>query len=171
MCIIIAKPQGAKLPPYKILENCARRNPDGFGFATVNGCYHFMNFDTFCRCLEEAAEDRQSLLIHFRWATHGSIGLTNCHPFRDDVTGVSFAHNGILNIKPYKDMTDSETAFRGPYVPKIRRYGLDSDELAYEVYQTIGYSRFAFLGQDSQIRCFGPFYEFGGCKYSNANFM
>lgn len=171
MCIIIAKPQGAKLPPYRILKNCALRNPDGFGFATVDGCYHFMNFDTFYRCLLEEAENKQSMIIHFRWATHGSVGLANCHPFRDDLTGVSFAHNGILSIEPYKDMTDSETAFRWLYVPKIREFGLDSDELRYEVYNTIGYSRFAFLGHDSEIRCYGHFYDFGGCYYSNPNFL
>lgn len=169
--MLIAKPQGAKLPPYRILEHCATRNPDGFGFATVDQVCHFMNFDTFYRCLLEASEDRQSMLIHFRYATHGSVGLSNCHPFRDDISGVSFAHNGILNIYPYKDMTDSETAFRRLYVPIIREYGLDSDELRYEVYNTIGYSRFAFLGEDSRIRCFGTFYKFGGCLYSNPNFM
>lgn len=169
MCIIIAKPRGAKMPPFDIIQNCARRNPDGFGFATVEGVFKSMNFNTFYKHLQQVPED-SALIIHFRYATHGSLKRANCHPFRDPKSGVSFAHNGVLNIIPYKDMTDSETAFRGLYVPVLRKYGLDSDELKKEVAGTIGGSRFAFLGPEGRIRLFGQFYEYQDCWYSNTNF-
>ena len=171
MCIIIAKPQGASMPPYRILENCARRNPDGFGFATVDGVYKTMKFDTFIKHLYDWTTDDDAILIHFRYATHGSCKRSNCHPFRDDETGVSFAHNGVLNIVPHGDMTDSETAFRGLILPKIRDYGLDSDEVFNEIEDIIGGSRFAFLGPDSLIRLYGNFYDFAGCMYSNPYFL
>ena len=171
MCIIIAKPQGVELPPANIIANCAMRNPDGFGFATVEGVYKTMDFRAFYKRLQETASPDIAMILHFRIATHGSCKRANCHPFGDDETGVSFAHNGMLDIMPYKDMTDSETAFRGLYVPKIREYGLDSDELRYEVFGTIGFSRFAFLGPDSQIRLFGHFYKWRGCSFSNQHFI
>lgn len=171
MCIIIAKPQGVALPPAQTIYNCALHNPHGFGFATVAGVYKTMDFRTFYKRLQEVADVDTAMILHFRIATHGSLKRANCHPFWDKETGVAFAHNGILNIEPYKDMTDSETAFRGLYVPIIREYGLDSDELRYEVHETIGFSRFAFLGPDSEIRLFGHFYKWRGCAFSNQSFL
>lgn len=170
MCIIIAKASGANLPPRQILETCAMRNPHGCGFATADKVFHTLNFELFYKRLQKETADGKAAIIHFRYATHGSIKTANCHPFRDKDSGVSFAHNGILSIVPYKDMTDSETAFRGLYVPKIQRFGLDSDQLRYEVFSTIGSSRFAFISPEGEIRLFGCFYEFDGCHYSNMNF-
>lgn len=171
MCIIIAKASGASLPPRQILEKCARRNPHGCGFATAGKVCHSLDFERFYKRLVKETADGKAAIIHFRYATHGSVRTGNCHPFRDKETGVSFAHNGVLSILPYRDMTDSETAFRGLYVPKIRQFGLDSEQLRNSVASTIGPSRFAFLSPDGEIRLFGNFFEFGGCMYSNMNFM
>ena len=170
MCIIIAKPQGAKMPPFDIIKRCAQRNPDGFGFATVEGVYKTMDFGRFYKRLQEVPQD-SALLIHFRWATHGSLKRANCHPFRDIKSGVSFAHNGVLSLNPIKDMTDSETAFRTLFVPQIRRFGIDSDELNRTVEDTIGGSRFAFLGPDGELRLYGHFIFYGGSWYSNPYFL
>ena len=148
MCVIIAKPQGVELPPAQTIFNCAMNNPHGFGFATVEGVYKTMDFRAFYKRLQEVASPDNAMILHFRIATHGSLKRANCHPFRD-----------------------SETAFRGLYVPLIREYGLDSDELRYEVHETIGFSRFAFLGPDSQLRLYGHFYKWRGCAFSNQSFL
>ena len=170
MCIIICKPAGVKLPPMAILNRCATLNPHGFGFATKDRIYKTLSFEEFKRALKTIRKE-ETAILHFRYATHGSVKEANCHPFRDDETGVSFAHNGILNIEPYEDMTDSETAFRGLLVPKIKRHGLDSKEHIDAVYRVIGGSRFAFIDSKGEYRLYGSFIQHRGCWYSNRNFV
>ena len=86
-------------------------------------------------------------------------------------TGVSFAHNGILNITPIGDMTDSETAFRTRIVPTIEECGFDSDEFIKANHDIIGGSRFAYIDKDGDYRLYGAFTHYKGCWYSNRNFM
>ena len=169
MCIIIAKPAGVEMPEKDILTLCAMRNHDGCGFATPTRVYHNLNYLTFQRELDKVGRD-EPCIIHFRWATHGSVKRANCHPFFDPKTGIAFAHNGVLNIDPIGDMTDSETAFKTRLLPVIRQYGLESRELAAEVRHIIGYSKFAFLDKAGDLRMFGPYHRYEGCYYSNLNF-
>lgn len=169
MCIIITKPAGVEMPEKEILMLCAIHNRDGCGFATPGKVYHNLNYNTFQRELDKVSKD-EPCIIHFRWATHGSVKKANCHPFYDRSTGIAFAHNGVLGIKPMGDMTDSETAFRTRLLPVIKQYGLDSRALAAEVRSIIGYSKFAFLDSDGKLRMFGPYHLMNGCYYSNLNF-
>lgn len=170
MCIIITKPAGVKLPPMAILNRCATLNPHGFGFATKDRIFKTLSYEEFKRALKTIRKD-ETAILHFRYATHGSIKTENCHPFRDDETGVSFAHNGVLSIVPYEDMTDSETAFRGIIVPVIKEHGIDSDEFIVANYKVIGGSRFAYLDSEGEYRLYGAFTHYKGCWYSNRNFM
>ncbi len=170
MCILIVKPRGAKMPPLSILENCAKRNPDGCGLATADKTYKAMNFRTFAKHLAKVSTD-EAAIIHFRYATHGSVCRANCHPFRDEQTGIAFAHNGVLSIRPIGNMTDSETAFRYDLLPIINEYGLYSREFAATVREIIGGSKFAFITPDGDLRTFGQFIEYDGCFYSNYGFM
>ena len=170
MCILIVKPAGAKVPRLNTLKNCAIRNNHGFGFATADRVYKTLSFDDFVAQLHEIKQE-ESAIIHFRFATHGSIGLANCHPFKDEATGVAFAHNGVLAILPKNDMTDSETAFRSLFVPKIEQYGLYSRSLTQAVNRVIGASKFAFIDSEGNIKTYGRFIEHDGCYYSNYQFL
>ena len=170
MCIIIVRPAGAKMPPKAIIERCARLNPHGFGFATKDRIFKTLSYEDFRREIKTISKD-ETAILHFRYATHGSIKTENCHPFRDEESGVSFAHNGILDIVPYKDMTDSETAFRGRIVPVIRKHGFNSNSFDSVNYSIIGGSRFAYIDKNGEYRLFGPFFKHAGCWYSNRNFM
>lgn len=170
MCIIICKPEGVKMPPMAIIARCAALNPHGFGFATKDRIYKTLSFEDFKREIKTIRKD-ETAILHFRYATHGSIKASNCHPFRDDKTGVSFAHNGVLNITPIGDMTDSETAFRTRIVPTIKDCGFDSDEFIKANHDIIGGSRFAYIDKDGDYRLYGAFTHYKGCWYSNRNFM
>lgn len=163
MCVIIVKPGGAELPSKEELKRCHLFNPHGMGFASPSVQYKGMSFDTFYRKLCKVPKS-EPCIIHFRLATHGSIRRANCHPF--NAGDVWFMHNGILRLQPYKDMTDSETAFRFILMPKIQYYGLDSEEVRETVADIIGTSKFAFL-QGSEVRTFGDFIKYGECLYSN----
>ena len=169
MCILIVKPAGVGLPPQHLLERYAQRNPHGFGYATGAKTYKTMSYKAFLR--EIAKEDAsEAMLIHFRYATHGSKKKNNCHPFKDEATGVVFAHNGILPVQPIGDMTDSETAFRWLFQPHIAQGGIYSRALAKEVKSIIGGSKVAFINALGQIKTFGEFTEVDGIYYSNMRY-
>ena len=164
MCILVVVPAHAKLPSKNELLAMHRVNPHGMGFACKSMHYKGMNFERFYNRLQFVPED-EDVIIHFRFATHGSIGVKNCHPFYKG--GIWFAHNGILDVTPIGDMTDSETAFREIIYPKIQEYGIDSDEVAWTIYEIIGYSKFAILGKDGIVRMFGNFEKYKDRYYSN----
>ena len=158
----------AKTLPDAIVKAMYTCNPDGCGLVTPTTTYKGLNVDTLLKRLHER-DINEPCLMHFRLATHGSIRRANCHPFRDTQSDCSFMHNGILNIKPIGDKTDSETAFLRYFVPEIRKHGLDSDELAYAVHQVIGSSKFAFLQGDT-VRLFGEYQQWHGSWFSNLRF-
>lgn len=168
MCIIIIKPAGAEMPAKDILRRCESRNHDGYGFATKKGVFKTLDRDEFEAALGQVSPE-EPCIIHCRWATHGSVKTANCHPFRDEKSGVSFAHNGILPIRPKGDMTDSETAFNQYIRPVLRKHDLRSDEVRDAVNNIVGSSRFAFIDKDGKIDFYGQFYKIGDCLYSNLN--
>ena len=168
MCVICYVPKGVKTPSLKTLKEMHEANPHGMGFCTPSLYYRGMSFHAFLLQLEKR-DINEPLLMHFRLATHGSVRRGNCHPFYDKRTDVYFAHNGIVNIKPYKDRTDSETVFRAVFYPYILNYGLHSWQLKEAVQRYSGYSRFAFM-QGDDVMLFGQYEEMDGCYYSNLRF-
>lgn len=169
MCIIIYKPAGKNLPADYVRLKCETSNPHGFGFATPHRVYHSMDRKEFEKQLKRSAKKNEPCIIHCRIATHGSINEANCHPFVDVMSGVAFAHNGILNIEPIGDKTDSETAFITKFVPVIRKHGIAGPELERAVDAVIGASRFIFMDSDARVRMFGHWYKssYDGCFYSH----
>lgn len=174
------------MPPQRIIKAMRQANPHGMGFCTPSMYRKDVdNFRAFCGWLRKR-DINEPCLMHFRLATHGSIKRDNCHPFHDAKTGVYFAHNGILAIRPTNDKTDSETAFRKRFLPVIKKHGFDSKELDEEVTKIIGSSRFVFMQCDTtktkigaggeinvnvKVKMFGDFEEMDGCFYSNLRFL
>ena len=167
MCVIIIKTAGHKLPSKRELKAAYLRNHDGCGFVSKTAHYKSLDFEDFYSHLKKVPQD-ENCIIHFRWATHGSVNIGNCHPFYDKSTETWFMHNGVLPILPLKGKTDSETAFKRYLVPTIKKYGLYSKELKDVVSRFIGSSRFALMWHGN-IRTFGRYYEYGDCFYSNLN--
>jgi glutamine amidotransferase len=100
MCLAIYKP--AETPvDWKSYENGFDSNDHSWGFAAVQDGklvvkHGVGKFDEFRHALEPYAQCQA--VIHFRWATHGSRTVANCHPFlvsRD----LAVIHNGIISIK------------------------------------------------------------------------
>lgn len=167
MCVLLYKPKGVNLPDKEIITACHLANPHGNGFASETDFFKSLSFSQFYDRLQNVSTE-EACIIHFRLATHGSICRANCHPFRKG--GITFAHNGILSVRPDGDMTDSETAFRKYLYPVVKRHGINSDETAYAVKQIIGCSRFALM-QGAEVRLFGDFRQFEGVYYSNGRFI
>lgn len=167
MCVIIIKPAGAKMPTKNELERAYRLNPDGCGFVSESRFYKGLSFTSFYKYLRKVPES-EKCIIHFRYATNGSVKKANCHPFR--CGDVYFAHNGVLSIRPEGDKTDSETAFQNILMPIIESYGLKSTETKKVVNAIIGGSKFAFM-QGNEIVTFGAYTEYEGRYYSNTRHL
>ena len=170
MCVIIYKPKGIELPSIELLTKARNHNSHGCGIVAPNVFYKGLSFESFKRNLKKCSKE-EPVLIHFRYATHGSIKKANCHPFFDSDTNTFFMHNGILSaIKVKDDRTDSETAFRNILVPYIKKYGLDSTEVSETANWIKGYSKFAFI-QGDRVVLFGDYIFRDGLYFSNLRFM
>lgn len=167
MCVCIYKPAGVKMPSYDTLFQCYSTNRDGMGFATPDKVYHSLSYVNFAKQIKSVKKS-EPCIIHFRWATHGSVRLGNCHPF---VKGdVKFAHNGVLPFESKHDRTDSEIAFVNIIYPAIKINGFRSKEADRVIEDTAGASRFAIMKGDD-VELFGNWYEVDGCLYSNLNWL
>lgn len=171
MCVIIYKPAGKELPDNDILDRAHKRNPHGCGLVSPSVFYKGLSYAAFKKHLKECTKE-EPLLIHFRFATHGSVKKSNCHPFYDDETGTYFMHNGVVGgVNPLDDTTDSECVFRQILQPFIRKYGYGSIEaMNVARYLSGRYSKFAMLNNRDVI-LIGDYILYRGCYYSNLRFL
>jgi len=90
-------------------------------------------------------------LLHVRIATHGSIGLANCHPFAVPVDGdgeMVMIHNGIIDkiedAIEDTDLTDTEGLVKH-VLTDMHDEWLDNEFLVTYIEGFIGWSKLAFL--------------------------
>lgn len=132
MCLLTVLPMPGLFDAktYERLENGAEVNPHGFGWGVVSGnrvvTGKSMN-------AEEAIEDFYDAytmatgpaMFHSRFATHGSKGLDNVHPFPvGKMRDTYIAHNGIMPVEshPGKDDDRSDTrVFADDILPRNYR--------------------------------------------------
>lgn len=179
MCILITKPRGVQFPPIEAIQNSIANNPDGFAVAYNHGgrieTYKTMSAARFIRAYKRLTStldtDDTAMIIHARIATHGAVGLPNCHcwlSFENTPKELAFAHNGILSVPTRDGLTDSETFLRDYFEPAFVRGGWST---ASEIIRRkIGGSKFAFIDRAGNIRSYGQFIADGGCYYSNRSY-
>lgn len=167
MCCIIYKPKGIQMPCLDTLAKIKKLNHNGYGFVSTNHFHKGLDYQTFLRHLSEVGDD-EDCILHFRLATHGSICRANCHPFVEN--DVYFAHNGVLNVYPVADMTDSEIAFRTMVYPAIKKYGYGTQEVYRLINSFIGYSKFALMYR-GEVRLYGDYTKINGVYYSNLRWL
>lgn len=97
--MIAAVPAGKTLG-MDVCDRAARSNPDGWGVAWVHaGKLHVVremnSIKRFKKRVRRACRSGGPVLVHFRFATHGSVCMENTHPFVIESNTV-VAHNGIL---------------------------------------------------------------------------
>ena len=187
MCILIHKPKGIDMPEREYLKNCFGNNPDGIGIAWVdnNGLTHirkgFMKFKAFMKFIKPMSKVLKScdVIIHFRWATHGSVSPGNCHPFPIDVnlrnlrsTAYSgrfevLAHNGVIfeygNVKNSSDLSDTMILAK-----RLHDQGIDSNDIQ-KVISTGG--KFCISDKEGNIKRYGHFVEDMGIFWSNDTYL
>lgn len=117
MCVICVKPAGANFPSKNQFKTMYRRNPDGAGFMFLRAGADaveirkgFMSYSAFRNALSaEKLSAADTVIFHFRIATHGGINRGMCQPFplsnkKSALTATSYktaagvAHNGIISM-------------------------------------------------------------------------
>lgn len=111
MCLIIASKLGEPVPTDE-LDDIWGSNSDGFGVAYLTGKGRVCIVKTLHkgkveRMLKEV--EGRPYVAHWRYATHGSKGIENVHPFEVVKGGLAMVHNGIINIE-IKNKKRSDTA-------------------------------------------------------------
>lgn len=162
MCVICVKKLKVDWPSVELIINCCTSNPHGFAFAwNENG--ELKNYKTmdaqkavkfYANKLMKLDARKTAMVFHARIATHGSLGVKNCHCWISD--GVAFAHNGILRDVPNRDdMTDSETFFQDYFLPVLRHSGIKAAGNVASHF--VGTSKFAFLGPKGEVNTLGDY--------------
>lgn len=172
MCVIIIKKAGVDLPAFNILEMCFKANNDGCGFSTGDYTFKTLDFYEFYNKLLLNVTKEKTCIIHFRFATNGSVRQENCHPFVDEKSGLVFAHNGIIGCETFDDKTDSEIFFRYEAMPIIRKFGLYSKKFVTFAKSFCDFgSKFAFITREGKILYFGNYTKYDGLLFSNMRWM
>ena len=191
MCIIAAKPAGIKMPARNVIENMWMHNSDGAGIMyTSKGRVRiekgFMTYDAFTKHLDELSKkidlDKISVVMHFRITTHGGTKPENCHPFpvTDSIgmlkkltceTRLGVAHNGVIDIAPRKDISDTMEYIASQLAPLYKGVPkfYENKHLMQMVSNAID-SKMAFLLPSGKIYTIGDFVEKDGIMYSNHSF-
>lgn len=151
MCILIASTDG-ELPTLAELYSCEDSNPHGIGIAWANGetleIRKAMNLTAFLPMLAEKPEEAPYVL-HFRYATHGTVNLENCHPFKIGSHTV-VGHNGILPWRSTETMSDTRCFARDILKPNRKEVWDTGFQTHIEDY--IGeHNKLAFIDRFGQV--------------------
>lgn len=125
MCLIFIKPKTAKNYLTKDrFENALTNNPHAVGVVYRDGgkvnIQRFVKPESVKEEIWNLIKDKEEYAIHFRYATHGILNLTNTHPFV--VTkGLCMMHNGVMSEfgtlnKDWSDTKNFVEYFLKPYV-------------------------------------------------------
>jgi hypothetical protein len=100
MCLIAYSPKGALIPRDVSIE-AHNTNPDGIGIMSRLGVVKFYgrkaNKKAY-RYMQRNFGEHTGIpyAVHWRWRTHGTVGLINVHPFEVAAGNGYLMHNGVI---------------------------------------------------------------------------
>lgn len=168
MCVIIYKPADVMLS-LKDLEQAYAHNADGVGIAVrVPGKIHVKKHVwTLAEFMGEwQAVADQEVLLHFRYATLGTVNAANCHPF---VVGpLVVAHNGHIQGYGTKTISDTRQWCEKWLAPLVRKRRTAQD-IASAIRTNFPLQRFALLPVHGEPELIGGSWH-EGAWFSNRDF-
>jgi hypothetical protein len=185
MCILIIKPKNVDFPPDQYLIDAWVSNPDGAGIAWTDGKETFlrkgfMELNHFLLFVDTLRISHVSydVMMHMRWATHGSVKKGNCHPFivSPDVRDLQkcryhgkdliLAHNGIVHGKEYNKRTKNDLSDTMLFTKRLYHLGISHEGIQ----KILHGGKFAIMNPDG-ITTYGHFIEESGILYSNDSYL
>jgi glutamine amidotransferase len=153
MCVIVVQPKGVPLTK-DVANRLWTINSQGGGFAFQNPdngklrAFKTLDWNQFWAVYRNDYTrfgDRVDFVLHMRIATHGSVCIDNCHPFKINDNTMLF-HNGVLNvvIAPEDDRSDSRV-FAEDYLSLLPANWMDSPWMTELLEDWIGWSKIAIL--------------------------
>ena len=197
MCIIVAKPSGAKMPSNTIISNCFANNPDGAGImynvgGKVHGIKGLMTLDAFEATLKKIEKQygkltMMNVVMHFRIGTHGSNIAANTHPFPvsssykrlrelEWESGLGMAHNGIIDATCYhgdikkENVSDTMVFIKRIVHPISVITDIMGSKKILEAIQLSSGSKLTFLDGNGNLKVLGNFTFDDGVYYSNDSY-
>jgi predicted glutamine amidotransferase len=161
MCIAIYHDEKCFLTEEEF-KNSWNSNPDGGGFMYFNDAKEIvieksMLYTEMYRKYYDAIEkysDSSPFAVHFRIATHGSVNIDNCHPFRASAH-TAVMHNGIIPVLMEKKDKRSDTrVFVQEYMSRLPATWLDDDYLFSMVEQFVGGSKLIIMTNDPKLESY-----------------
>lgn len=157
MCVIVNQPAGTRVTKARA-KRLWQVNPDGGGFAYIKDgsiqVFKTMSFRQWWMHYRDAVNENpeSDFVLHMRIATHGTIDITNVHPFQVDEHTV-MAHNGIIKDVPdYKDGRSDTQVFVDEVLPELPEDWLDKPYLVNMVEEWIGWSKLTFLTTNPKLK-------------------
>lgn len=176
MCLIVDKPSDAAWD-IAVLTNALEDNPDGWGIMYHPGSgrkvrvQRGLDPSRFWDSLRSVPSNAH-VTLHFRWATHGTVGLHNTHPF--GYGSGHLVHNGVLNVT-IRDKRRSDTAHFASNMKRVLRerpHLFGTPEFVTALEKAVGpYNKLVFLSNRGE-RMFvneGGGTRADGVWYSNLN--
>lgn len=122
MCLLIMKPAGKSIPLH-YLRDAWEANPHGAGLAWSDGKTVQIEKGadwTYDEIADITAQlEDFPAIVHFRFATHGSLTDKNTHPFRLP-GGWTAGHNGVISgVTCKRDESDTRAFLRKHVSPYI----------------------------------------------------
>lgn len=193
MCIIISKKSGINFPSDDIIKNCFENNDDGAGIMfkrfnekAVSIVKGIMRLTELQDTLKELNLDiKDSVVYHFRLATHGGKSQGNTHPFPItsnfakmkeliQVTDLAMVHNGVIPIKTSQEDCSDTMEFIRSYVSEWKKKGSIFSKKSIEVMKNeTGSSKYAFLDKKGTITLVGKGWindKASGLMFSNSGY-
>lgn len=189
MCIIAYKPKGVGMPTKKHLKNCWDNNSDGAGWMWYDQPNKrvvidkgYMTWDSFWAALcEENYTKKDTVVIHFRYATAGLTVAGNTHPFplsryEDDLQSTfhgcdaAVVHNGIFG-KGEGHLSDTMVIVRDMFSDPIVKNNMDSLVMQTLIEEYVHGSKLVFLDYKGDVTIFGvPWKKHKGVWFSNDDY-
>lgn len=147
MCLIFLKPKTAKNYLTKErFNNALTNNPHAVGIVYRNNgkveIQRFVKPSANKDEIYDIIKDKEEFAVHFRYATHGILNLTNTHPFI--VTkGLCMMHNGVMSEfgdlnKDWSDTKNFVEYFLKPYVEEEGISVVQNPEFKADLEKVIG---------------------------------
>ena len=154
MCLIIASEAG-KWPEQELIEKGFQDNPHSWGLMVADGrkvrVSKGFTRATLLPAVESARRSALPYVLHYRWATHGKVDLSNCHPFRVR-RDLWMAHNGVLSIPtPQARYSDTWHFVEALKANRLSPADIARDSVRSEIGREIGSSKLAFLDSTGRV--------------------